>query len=417
VLERYFKVKISILTLGCKVNQAESFQIEGALKTSGHSIVDISEKPDFCIINTCTVTSKSDYQSRQLIRKAQRVGARVIVTGCYSELNKDFVKSMAGVEDVIENDKKLNIINKLSDLTATNSLCLQSKSRCRLFIKIQDGCNYSCSYCTIPMARGRSRSIDPDTIVDQVNEAVYSGYNEIVLTGIHLGIYGHDLKHKVKLSDLLITILNKTKINRIRLSSLEVKEIDDGLLDLFTDKRICNHLHIPLQSGDNKILKLMNRVYNSEFFSRRIEKIHKRLPNVSIGTDVIIGFPGEGEPEFKNTYHLLERLPITYMHLFPFSPRPRTLASKMADSLPFITKKNRMQELSILNKKKKDQYLLSQVGNILEVLIEDVRDGKCIGTSGNYLKTELSTNSYARNSLIHVKIQQVRDGKLIGIPV
>lgn len=270
-------MKISILTLGCKVNQAESSLIEGALKSNGNEIVDIVEKPDVCIVNTCTVTAKSDYQSRQLIRRAYRAGARVFVTGCYSELNKESVQSMKGVEAIVNNTNKLNIISKLSNKTIDASSCFPTASKSRFFLKIQDGCNYSCTYCTIPKARGASKSIIPDTVVRQAGEAVSSGYNEIVLTGIHLGTYGLDLKPKVTLSQVIKTILKQTTIMRIRLSSIEVSEIDDELLDLLTDKRICNHLHIPLQSGDNRILELMNRTYNSGQFSFKIKGISKRM--------------------------------------------------------------------------------------------------------------------------------------------
>lgn len=349
-------MKISVLTLGCKVNQAESSLIEGALKSVGHSIVNISEKPDICIINTCTVTSKSDYQSRQLIRKAYRVGARVFVTGCYSELNRENVKSMEGVEEIIDNDNKLSIINMLTGKNVSSSLYFSAGGRSRLFIKIQDGCNYSCSYCAIPKARGISKSVNPEVVVEQAGNAVSIGYNEIVLTGIHLGTYGYDLEYKVKLSNLLRTLLKKTKIKRIRLSSLEVREIDDELLELFRDNRVCNHLHIPLQSGDDKILKLMNRTYDSRQFSLKIGHIYKKIPEIAIGTDVIVGFPGEGISEFQNTYSLLECLSISYMHIFPFSARPSTAASKMPDNTPSSLKKERVRILESLNKGKNRVY-------------------------------------------------------------
>lgn len=411
-------MKISILTLGCKVNQAESSLIEGALKSVGHSIVNISEKPDICIINTCTVTSKSDYQSRQLIRRAHRVGARVFVTGCYSELNRENVKSMEGVEEIIDNNNKLSIINRLTGKTVSSSLYFLAGERSRFFIKIQDGCNYSCSYCAIPKARGISKSVNPEVVVEQAGNAVSSGYNEIVLTGIHLGTYGYDLQHKVKLANLVRTLLKKTKIKRIRLSSLEVREIDDELLELFRDKRVCNHLHIPLQSGDDKILKLMNRTYDSRQFSLKIEHIYKKIPEIAIGTDVIVGFPGEGISEFQNTYSLLECLPISYMHIFPFSARPGTAASKMPDNTPSSLKKERVHILESLNKRKKTEYMLKQVGKILDVLVENSNSDKiCCGTTANYLKILLPLNNYPCGSLIYARIEGLKEGKLTGIPI
>lgn len=411
-------MKISVLTLGCKVNQAESSLIEGSLKSVGHSIVNISEKPDICIINSCTVTSKSDYQSRQLIRRAHRVGARVFVTGCYSELNRENVKSMEGVEEIIDNDSKLSIINMLTGKNVSSSLYFSAGGRSRLFIKIQDGCNYSCSYCAIPKARGISKSVNPEVVVEQAGNAVSLGYNEIVLTGIHLGTYGYDLQYKVKLSNLLRTLLKKTKIKRIRLSSLEVREIDDELLELFRDKRVCNHLHIPLQSGDDKILKLMNRTYDSRQFSLKIEHIYKKIPEIAIGTDVIVGFPGEGISEFQNTYSLLECLPISYMHIFPFSARPGTAASKMPDNTPSSLKKERVHVLESLNKRKKTEHMLKQVGKTLDVLVEKSSgDDICCGTTRNYLKILLPSNNYPCGSLIYARIEGLKEGKLTGIPI
>lgn len=411
-------MKISVLTLGCKVNQAESFQIENALRDRGHRLVDLAEKPDICIVNTCTVTSKSDYQSRQLIRRANRVGARVIVTGCYSELNKQQVMSMDGVSDLVENNKKLEIVNRLTDENADSFTFLPSGGRSRLFVKIQDGCDYSCSYCTIPKARGISRSLAPEIVINEVNKAVSFGYNEIVLTGIHLGTYGLDLKPKVKLSDLTRTILIKTKINRIRLSSLEIREISDDLLELLNDRRICNHLHIPLQSGDNKILKLMQRTYNAKEFSLKIEHIYRKTSEIAIGTDIIVGFPEEGESEFRNTYNLIESLPLSYMHIFPFSPRPGTIAHEMQDNTPVFVKKERVGLLEGLNIRKKEEFMLKQVGKSLDILIEeDNSDSTCTGTAGNYLKVLLASNNHPRKSIIQARIDRIEKGRLVGIPI
>lgn len=399
------------------MNQAESSLIEGALKNNGHQIVELSEKPDVCIVNTCTVTAKSDYHSRQMIRRAGRAGARVFVTGCYSELNKEPVQSMNRVEEIVSNADKLGIVNKLSGKAIDISSCFPS-AKSRFFLKIQDGCNYSCSYCAIPKARGASKSINPDNVIRQAYEAVLSGYNEIVLTGIHLGAYGLDLKPKVKLSELIVTILKQIEINRIRLSSLEVREIDDELFDLLSDRRICKHLHIPLQSGSDRILKLMNRTYNSSQFSFKIKHISKKIPEISIGTDVIAGFPYEGDVEFQGTYSLLEQLPISYIHVFPFSSRPGTDASQMPDNVQPPIKKERVQQLTSLSNKKKALYMQEQIGKTLDVLIEDVNmDSTCSGTSDNYLKVIIPAGDYLSGTLIPVRIHGIEDGKLTGIPI
>ncbi|TAL22108.1 MAG: tRNA (N(6)-L-threonylcarbamoyladenosine(37)-C(2))-methylthiotransferase MtaB [Nitrospirae bacterium] len=424
-------MKISVLTLGCKVNQAESSAIEGGIEKSGHKIVDISEKPDVCIINTCTVTSKSDYQSRQLIRKAHRAGARVLVTGCYSELNRESVRAMEGVAEVIDNDHKPDIVTKIIDKTyivtkdgADNPHLLKggegglpAERRSRLFIKIQDGCNYSCSYCAIQKARGISKSVEPETVVEMIDKAVESGYKEAVLTGIHLGAYGRDLEPNVTLSNLLITILKKTKICRIRLSSIGVREVDDDLLEVLSGRRVCNHLHIPLQSGDDNILKAMNRPYNSRQFSFKIEEICKKIPEIAIGTDIIVGFPGEGEAEFQNTYKLLEVLPISYMHIFPFSARPGTKALKMPDNTPFQLKKKRARVLDDLNGRKKVEYMTKQLGKTLNVLVEENYDGVCCGTSGNYLKIAMPQGACSRGTLVNARVEGFREGQLVGVPI
>jgi len=410
-------MKVSVLTLGCKANQAESLSIETRLQTHGYRVVDLSEKPELCIINTCSVTTKSDYQSRQLIRRACRAGAKVIVTGCYSELNRDYVQGMDGVTMVVSNANKLSIISELTGKTEDNTLDFGGQNRARLFLKVQDGCNYSCSYCIIPRARGRSRSLAVEAIIDQINAA--SGtYNEVVLTGIHLGTYGYDLRPQVRLSNLLKKILSKTAIKRIRLSSLEITEVSDDLLDIIMDDRVCRHLHIPLQSGDDRILGLMNRAYSSGVFLRGIERIYSRIPDISIGTDVIVGFPGEGEVEFNNTKRLLEMVPFSYLHIFPFSPRPGTAASKMRmDGNPQAINQ-RCAVLRGLGMLKKEDYMRKQIGKNLDLLIERRIDNNCcLGTTGNYLRVKAMIPHAEVRDIVHVRIDDYQSGLLIGNPI
>lgn len=406
---------ITIFTLGCKVNQAESQEIGKALASCGYKIVELSEKPDFCVINTCTVTSKSDYQSRQLIRRAHKAGAKVIVTGCYSELNRNVVKLMDGVEEVYPNREKYNIINRLKPIVGCNTLeqeYLAPRSRC--FVKVQDGCNNSCSYCTIPRARGRSTSSTLVDVITRVNKAVASGFNEIVLTGIHLGCYGLDLKPQVKLSYLLTSLLNKTKISRIRLSSIELNEVSYELLSLMKDMRLCKHIHMPLQSGDDEILKSMNRHYSRSDYKLCIEKIAKDIPNVTIGTDVIVGFPGEGENEFNNTYNLLKELPISYIHAFPYSPRPNTMAFSMKETASFDVKRKRVAKLVELSANKKKKNMIKYINKDLDVLIESVnKDGICRGTSGNYLKVLVYSNKISKGSIVNVNIKGLQDDNML----
>lgn len=409
-------MRVSILTLGCKVNQAESSFIESNLINLGLSIVNLSEEPDYCIVNTCTVTSKSDYQSRQLMRRAVRSGAKVIATGCYSQLNPDEIKKIDRTIEIIQHSDKYNIIKSLTGHNASNNLVYSNRSR--PYVKVQDGCNGSCSYCIVPKARGKSHSMTISDIAEKVAEFTLNGYKEVILTGIHLGSYGYDLKPKLKLSHLLISLLEKTNIERIRLSSIEVNEVDNDLIALLREKRICCHVHIPLQSGDDKILKLMNRTYKARDFPNIVEKILKNIPDIAIGTDVIVGFPGEGEKEFSNTRHLLDILPITYMHIFPFSARPNTLASKMGSQVHSMIKKKRFAELNALNIKKRKAYMNLQAGKTLDVIIEEHGpENTSVGTSSNYLKVRLHSKEYSKKSLAQVRITGIEKNMLQGIPI
>ncbi|HWR58994.1 MAG TPA: tRNA (N(6)-L-threonylcarbamoyladenosine(37)-C(2))-methylthiotransferase MtaB, partial [Thermodesulfovibrionales bacterium] len=400
-------MRVSVLSLGCKVNQAESLSIEADLRSIGWSVVNLKENPDFCVINTCSVTGSSDYQSRQLIRRAGNACSNVIVTGCYSELNRDFVSAMHGVTAVVSNSEKSNIAGMLSGLTSSNRLYLNSSSRSRHFIKVQDGCNNSCSYCVIPQARGHSRSVPVEDILKQV-DAASATFNEVVLTGIHLGSYGYDLKPQVTLSELISICLHSTPVRRIRLSSLEVTEIDKEMLEILSDKRICKHLHIPLQSGDDRILKKMGRNYLTTDYSCKINQIQEVLPGVCIGTDVIVGYPGETEEEFQNTFELLQSLPISYIHVFPYSPRSGTKAAQLKAEADPLTIKERCAAVRGLSQAKKAAYMRSQVGETLDLLVEKVEDEhSVIGTTGNYLKARAISSGLSKKALVSVRVAAV----------
>ncbi len=417
--ERLFNhhMKIAVLTLGCKTNQAESMNMEHALNNAGHQIVEMLEKPDICIINTCTVTSKADYQSRQLINRALKNNAKVIVTGCYAELNNEQIKNIDNNIEVIRNNNKSNIINMIPNEYSSGNINFSKYARHRPAVKVQDGCNYSCSYCAIPMARGRSRSIPIDRVISEIKFYESLGYKEIVLTGIHLGTYGLDLKPKKSLSMLLDNILKNTNIPRIRISSLEIKEIDDKFLELLTEERICKHLHIPLQSGDDNILKLMNRTYSTKDFLSGIERIIKKVPEISIGTDVIVGFPCEGELEFENTKKLIESIPFSYLHVFPYSPRPRTKAVTFSGQVAGAIKKERVTILREIGMAKKEDYIEKNIGKSLDIIVEDRCEDGVIGTAGNYIKVLVTDeNNIKEGMLVNVHVLGHKDGIAIGIP-
>jgi threonylcarbamoyladenosine tRNA methylthiotransferase MtaB len=407
-------MKVSILTLGCKVNQAEMSEVESSLRGQGHHIVGIDENPDICVVNTCTVTSKSDYQSRQLIRRAGRTGAQVVVTGCYSELNSDEVGRMEGVERVVTNSDKHHIFN-IIDANSSSGTSRPATGRTRYFLKVQDGCNNFCSYCMVHIARGASRSVTPDAVIDKVKEAVEAGFKEVVLTGIHLGQYGCDLDGGITVSSLVSEVLDKTAINRLRLSSLEVNEVDGHLLDLFENTRLMPHLHIPLQSGDDGVLKLMNRGYDTQFYRDKVLELLERLPEAALGTDIIAGFPQETEEAFRNTCSLVENLPFTYMHVFPYSRRPGTPAAEMSDIVGQSERKRRASELRTLAARKRSEYADRQIGRTLEVLIEQkVGETLYRGTSCNYLKVYVASEREISGTVVPACVEAIDGERLIG---
>lgn len=406
-------MKVSVLTLGCRVNQSESSVIEGTLKENGITIVDLKEKPDICVVNTCTVTAKSDYNSRQLIKKAAKTGAKVIVTGCYSHLRNDEVRSIPGVIELVDNTRKYEIVNIITG--KENDLIFSHFSRSRPHLKVQDGCNFRCSYCSVPLARGKSKSIPLDEILKRVKTIEAAGYNEVVLTGVHLGSYGKDLEDKAYLKHLLKFILKSSYIKRIRLSSLEINEVDDELIELLQDIRLCSHIHLPLQSGSDKILQLMKRNYTLSEFSSKAHLIHSKVDNISIGSDIIVGFPGEGNEEFMNTYDFLNSFPFSYLHIFPFSARPDTEAGKMLDRVQNSIIKDRLDKLIELSRTKKRAYLQKQLHSVLDVIIEEKsNDGYAIGTSGNYIKVSMPFDNTIKGSIVFVRTLRASDNLLEG---
>jgi threonylcarbamoyladenosine tRNA methylthiotransferase MtaB len=270
----------------------------------------------------------------------------------------------------------------------------------------------------VPLARGKSRSVELKTILRHISGFVESGFQEIVLTGIHLGSYGSDSNPKLKLSNLIKSILKETNIHRIRLSSLEIKDVDNELIELLQSERICRHIHVPLQSGDDTILKLMNRTYSSGEFISTVEKILSRIPDICLGADVIVGFPGEGILEFSNTKKLIEQLPVSYMHIFPFSPRPKTLAAQMNNRVADSEKKRRFIELNELNQIKKISYMSSQIGRTLEIIVEDKHDDtSCLGTSSNYLKILTSATGATKKACMNIRVTETDGFVLLGTPI
>ncbi len=430
-------MKVAIKTLGCKVNQSESASIEGTLREDGHEVVKYTDNPDVCVINTCTVTAKSDYQSRQFVRRAIRSGARVIATGCYAQLMPDELSKIEGLDLIIGNSQKDKIqeyVNKISqkrgrgdfhtevlvdspDFPLTSQLYFSNRSRA--FLKIQDGCNFSCSYCTVPMARGKCRSLGPEDVLKAVDKFSTDGYKEIVLTGIHIGSYGLELQPESSLLKLVDMLTKSYPQIRFRLSSIEPQEFKKEFLTFIKDGSVCLHLHIPLQSGSDKILKAMNRRYSVPFFRELIYNIVKTCPDISIGSDVIVGFPGESAQDFEETVKFVEELPITYLHVFPYSKRSNTKAALFSEQITGAVKKKRVRTLLDIGMMKKNTYLTRQLGHILDVIVERkaTTDSFYSAISNNYIKLLVHSDSLFSGQRLQVKAISLTDSGLITKPL
>lgn len=429
--------KVAIATLGCKVNQYESAGIIEKLIERGFIIVPFSDLADIYIVNTCTVTGKTDYQSRQLSRRAYRKNpkASIIVTGCYAQIAPREISKLPGVAAVVGNSEKENIPDIIQNMIKGEQQTLvgdisQARSisgltvtkfpgHTRAFLRIQDGCNFFCSYCIIPYARGRSRSLPEKDVLDQISMLGDSGHKEIVLSGIHLGVYGGDLSPPTNLLNLLRKIEENKMVERLRLSSIEPAEITDVMIShIRNSKIICRHLHIPLQSGDNKILSLMKRNYNTVFFRNLLKKLLDSLPDIAIGIDVMVGFPGEGEKEFENTLEFIEELPAAYLHVFPYSERPGTQSEKLPGRVKDDIKKKRGEILRKLGKKKRDAFVERFVGKRLSVLIEDKRDRNTDllrGFSENYIPVLITNgNPSLTNNVVDVIADHANGGEIFG---
>ncbi|MEW6408506.1 MAG: tRNA (N(6)-L-threonylcarbamoyladenosine(37)-C(2))-methylthiotransferase MtaB [Nitrospirota bacterium] len=435
-------MKIAFATLGCKINQYDTAYMKQAVSDAYHNVVPFDSDADVYVINTCTVTGKSDYQSRQLIRKALRKkGSKVIVTGCYAETKPEELASINGVNAIIGNSEKFNIINylevskasnkpliltgdnthdRLSTLDYRTSIPVESFNRTRAFLKIQDGCESFCSYCIVPYARGKNRSMPLEDVIKHTITLVDKGFKEIVISGIHLGMYGKDLKNPIDITYLLNKLLSIVGTTRLRLSSIEPAEITQELIDIIrSSPNICKHLHIPLQSGDDKILSEMKRNYTSSYYRELIFSLKDQIPDLSIGTDVIVGFPGETEENFMNTFNLLSSLPLSYFHVFPYSPRRGTLAAERTDQINEALKKLRAKRIRELGDKKNIEFRTEYINKTIDVLVESKIDKRSLlysGLSHNYIRIHLQTEAKNIGEIIPIVVKQVKRGMTLGMP-
>lgn len=388
-----------IKTLGCKVNRYESDGIAIELENKGLKKSKTINNADICIINTCTVTSKAGMQSRQAIRKIIKANpsAKIIATGCHAQIEPDKIRAIKEVDAIVNHRDKFKIpdrifLDQLEKSQIKNSFDNNFPQRCednifrsfnhlvngemtRAYLKIQDGCNAYCSYCIIPFARGESRSMPQKEVIANLKGLYSQGFNEAVLTGIHIGAWGLDLNTKTSLSELFQTIMDTDNVPRIRISSIEPKELTDCIIKFASNnEKLCNHFHIPLQSGDDEILKKMKRPYDTKFFKNLIEKINRQIPDVSIGLDVIAGFPGETKNLFDNTYSFIESLDISYLHVFPYSPREGTEAFNFSHRINNHETKERCFKLRKLSDLKKKTFEKRMIDKKLKAIIQTKRD-------------------------------------------
>jgi len=426
-------VKIAITTLGCKINQYDSAVIQNRLEVN-HSFVRFDEPADCYVINTCTVTDRADREARQLVRRAKRLNpaAKILVTGCYAQVNPADVASVPGVDYVVGLNRLDDLLRfveaspesapqvAVSDVKRERGVAVLGTralpGHTRAFLKIQEGCNYTCTYCIIPTARGLSRSVTPREVMAQVGQLADSGYKEIVLTGIHLGGYGHDLDPKIDLTALVEMIAESGLMARLRLSSLDPREVPDRLLDLIAgSETICPHLHICAQAGDDATLKAMRRNYDTAYYRDLLTRVRERLPDAALGSDIIVGFPGESEAQFENSLEYFASLPLTYFHVFPYSSRRTTVAAALPDHVPAAVKQSRGRRLRELGARKKQAFSARFLGRTVSVLVEgkvDQATGTRRGFTRNYLSVAVAGE--IANHEIDIRLTGFQNGWLTG---
>jgi threonylcarbamoyladenosine tRNA methylthiotransferase MtaB len=424
--------RIALHTLGCKLNYAETAMIGKQFTAQGYTVVDIDDPADVVVINSCSVTSHADRECRQVVRRAMRHSpdAFVAVVGCSAQLHSEQIAEIQGVDLVLGTQDKYSLLEHIGNRKKNNhadiivsdighDLFRQAssagfESRTRAFIKVQDGCDYHCSYCTIPQARGKSRSTSVAEIVRQAREAVSLGYKEVVLTGVNVGDYG--IQDGINLLTLLKQIVTVDGLMRVRISSVEPNLLTDELLDFwFSNTILCHHWHIPLQSGSDTLLRKMRRRYITQDFTHLIEKIRRNIPTAGIGTDVIVGFPGESDALFSETYNYLNNIPVSYFHIFSYSERPNTPAAAFENKVDPQIKAKRSKELHQVGIQKRAMFYKTFRGKTAQVLLEsETPDGTLSGLTNEYIRVDVRTNTSFINTIVDVTIEETFSEKCLG---
>ena len=428
-----FNKKVAFYTLGCKVNQYETESIKNQLIKKGYEEVSFEDKADIYIVNSCTVTSVADRKTRNMLRRAKKINpdGAVIVTGCYAQTNSKELLEMEDIDYVVGNTDKSGIVNFIEDIEnrtmeklKNHNIFLDSeyteyefatlREMSRAYVKIQDGCNNFCSYCKIPFARGKSRSRQKDNILKEITKLSQEGFKEIILIGINLGAYGEDLENGGNFEDLLKDILKIEGIERVRIGSVYPDKISDEFIEMFSNPKLMPHLHISLQSCDDTVLKRMRRKYGSSLIEERLTKLRKAVPNMEYTADVIVGFPGESQEMFQNSYNLIDKIGFSGLHIFQYSDRENTLASTFEDKIDPKVKKERADELEKLKEIMAERERKKYLDRELKVLVEEEKDGYLYGYSENYLRVKFKGKATSLNHIVSVKIDSLEKEMLIG---
>ena len=420
------KKKVAFHTLGCRLNFSESGSIAQGFVERGYEVVDFGEKADVVFLNTCTVTDGADSSCRNLIRKAQNSSpeGKIVVAGCYAQMEADKIKQMQGVDlilgtsekykvfDYLESESELQVkIDKSADFFGAATTTADSHTRA--FLKIQDGCNYVCSFCIIPFARGRSKAISIDEAKSEAVKLAKSGFKEIVLTGVNIGEY--ESTSGEKLVDLVQAVTDIPEVHRLRLGSVEPNTMTKELLEVLKNSgKYQDHFHIPLQSASNEILTSMRRKYRIEDYRSILEMVKSYFPQAAFGADVIVGYPGETEEQFLETFNFLRNGPITHFHIFPYSNRKGTTAAKLTDQIQSAVKKDRVRTLMLLGEAKLDEFSKNMIGKNSQVLFEQQVDGYWEGYSSNYLRVKVKSDFNLKNEIYPVLMKDLVGGKLLG---
>ena len=425
-------MRFAIATLGCKVNQYDSAMIEARLLALGMERTEFDQAAEVYIVNTCTVTHRADAESLRLARRARKLNpaGRVIMTGCLAQANPQLLAQAQEVDAVVglgrTGDLERAALSDINERVTVSNLRKQIApiqlgaaaldGHTRAFLKVQEGCDQFCSFCIVPVARGRSRSVPPRQIFAAFDELAARGFKEVVISGVHLGGYGRDLDPPVELEQLLEMIAERCPISRVRVSSLDPEEVSDRIIEIMArSPRFCPHLHLPLQAGEDVILSRMRRRYSTEYFRERVERVLAAMPDAAVGTDLIAGFPGETVQQFNEYFSFVERLPLAYFHVFPYSPRSGTTAAKFNERVAVGEVKRRAALMRELGEQKRNQFAAGLVGRRLKVLVEEMTaDGQLQGYSRNYVSVLTHGSVELTNCEVEVEGTFAQRCQLVG---